>query len=256
MTVAGVRLRFSMVEPASPAQRQGDANAALLARVIDQSPSVFITLISVLVGLVLSDLVTEARARMHLWPLDFMAARTWGQLIGQGTCAVSFWVILAHLGLVRRRFPDLLETVSAFAPPVILLAAATLVGRPSIWPWFYLAALYLCAGIAVIIVQVRMTMSQPGGAALRRLLRPTGQFGVLYLGAPAFLFAGLLDQRGWLPPSAELTFAVAPTPMSLIVAWLFLSDLRKILSHAEKKAEPWPTGTTSSPSEHRQAPRN
>jgi hypothetical protein len=119
---------------------------------------------------------------------------------------------------------------------VILLAAATFVGRPSIWPWFYLAALYLCAGIVVIIVQVRMTMSQPGGAALRRLLRPTGQFGLLYLGAPAFLFAGMLDQRGWLPPSAELTLALAPTPMSLMVAWLFLSDLHRALSHAEMEA--------------------
>lgn len=230
-----------MVEPARPAQRHRDAKATLLARVIDQSPSVFITLISVLVGLVLSDLVTEARARMHLWPLDFMAARTWGQLVGQGTCAVSFWVLLAHLGLVRKRFPDLLETISAFVPPVILLAAATFVGRSTIWPWFYLAGLYLCAGVAVLNVQVRITMSQPGGAAFRRLLRPTGPFSMIYLGAPTFLLAGVLDQRGLLPPSVELALAVAPMPMSLMVAWLFLTDLRNTLSDTEED------GTASEP---------
>jgi hypothetical protein len=227
-----------MAEPGRLAQPQVHAPTALLAKVIDQSPSVFITLISVLVGLVLTDLVTDARARMHLWPLDFMAIRTWGQLIGQGTCAVAFWVILAHLGIVRKRFPDLLETVSAFVPPVILLAAATFVGRPAIWPWFYLAALYLFTGIAVIIVQVRMTMSQPGGAALRRLLRPTGQLSMLYLGAAAFLLGGLLDQHGWLPPSAVLTLALAPTPMSLFVAWLFLYDLREVLSAAVDEGPP------------------
>src|SRR5436305_14483147 len=97
--------------PSGPPNPSPAAKRAMLrAQVIGPSPSVYITLVSVLIGLVLSDLVTEARSRMHLWPLDGFALRTWGQLLGNGTSALNVWVVLAHLGMARRRVPDLVET--------------------------------------------------------------------------------------------------------------------------------------------------
>lgn len=203
-----------------------DPGVELRARVIDQSPAVFVTLVSVLVGLVLSDLVTEARAHMHLWPLDFMAVRTWGQLFSNGASALSVWIVLAHLGVARRRVPHLTETVSAFAPPVLLLAATTFVGRPQIWPWFYGASLYLATALVADILNVRLTMDQPAGQRFRRLLRPLGHHVVIYLGAPTYLAGAILDQRGWLSPALELVLAIAPIPAALALTWMFFQDWR------------------------------
>lgn len=204
-------------------------DAELRARVIEQTPTVFLTLLSVLVGLVLSDLAGEARAHIRLWPLDFMALRSWGQLTANGGCALGVWVVLAHLGAARRRVPHMIESLSAFGPPVMLLAAATFVGRTEFWPWLYFAGLYLVACLVTVQLNVRLTMDQPGGSRFARLLNPLGCLSVLYLGAPFYLVAGFLDQRGWLSPPLEVALAFAPTPANLLTMWLFFRDWRAAL---------------------------
>jgi len=213
-------------EPTQPGNGGQEAAAELRARVIDQSPAVFVTLVSVLVGLVLSDLVTEARTHMRLWPLDFMAVRTWGQLFSNGTSALSVWIVMAHLGVARRRVPHLTETVIAFAPPLVLLAATSFVGRPQIWPWFYGASAYLATALAADTLYVRLTMDQPAGQRFARLLHPLGHHLVIYLGIPTYLAGAYLDQHGWLPPALELTLALFPIPAALIVTWMFFRDWR------------------------------
>jgi len=199
----------------------------LRARVIDQSPAVFITLTSILIGLVLSDLVTEARSRMHLWPLDAMAWRTWGQLVANGTSALVVWAVLAHLGIARRRVPHIVETVTAFAPPLILLASTSFVGRPELWPWLYGASVYLAVSIASDSLNVRLTMDQPGGERFARLAHPLGHLVICYFGAPAYLAAAWLDQHGRLPASIEMTLAWVPLPTALSLAWMFFRDWRR-----------------------------
>jgi hypothetical protein len=74
-------------------------------RIKHQFPALFITLLSVLIGLVFADLLSEAHARMTLWPLDVGTLRTWGQIFAMGTCALTGWVFLAHVGISRLRIP-------------------------------------------------------------------------------------------------------------------------------------------------------
>lgn len=198
----------------------------LRARVIEQTPAVFITLVSVLIGLVLSDLVTEARSRMHLWPLDGLAIRTWGQLLSNGISALSVWVVLAHLSVARRRTPHVMETISGLGPPLILLTATSFVGRPEIWPWFYGAAAYLAVSILADTAQVRLTMDQPGGERFARLAHPLGHLVICYIGSPAYLAAGFLGQRGLLPAPVELAFVFAPLPTAAALVWMFFRDWR------------------------------
>jgi hypothetical protein len=202
------------------------AAGELRARVGEQAPAVFITLVSVLIGLVLSDLVMEARARMHLWPLDFLALRTWGQLAANGAAALSVWAILAHLGLARRRTPNLLETASAFGPPLLLLATNTFVGRAEFWPWLYGATSYLLTAAVTDSLNVWLTMDQPGGRRFAPLLDPRRHTLVVYLSIPIYLAGAITGQRGWLPPAGELALAFAPLPATLLVVWLFFRDWR------------------------------
>src|SRR6185312_15689340 len=189
--------------PAPPGPTASGAPGTLRAQVIEQTPAVFITLVSVLIGLVLSDLVTEARSRMHLWPLDGLAIRTWGQILSNGISALSVWVVLAHLTVARRRAPHILETVSGLGPPLILLTATSFIGRPEVWPWFYGASVYLAVSIVADTTQVRLTMDQPGGERFARLAHPLGHLVICYLGSPAYLVAAILDQHGRLPAAFE-----------------------------------------------------
>lgn len=195
-------------------------------RIIDDAPIVFITLVSVLVGLVFSELVTQARERMRLWPLDFAAVLTWAQLIATGTAAVSVWMVTAHLGILRRRVPQLSEALSCLGPPLLLLALISYVGRVQAWPWFYGAGAYLVACSLAFVILVRQAIDQPGGARFKRLLRPFGCMLILGGGAPVYLVCAILDQRGWIGNTVELALTVSTVPASFVVDWMFFRDLR------------------------------
>jgi len=220
---------------AGPQDRESAAD--LRRQVIEQAPAVFVTLLSVLVGLVLTDLVTEARAHMHLWPLDALAVRTWGQLLSTGTATVSVWVVLANLALARRRLPHVAETTSAFAPPLLLLTAGTFVGRAEAWPWLYGAGVFLAVSALAVLVNVRLTMDQADGARFARLMRPQGFLLLVWTGVPLYLGAGWLDQHGLLPPRIELAIIALPIPLHFIITGWFYNDWAAALGDPQRRDE-------------------
>ena len=99
----------------------------LEGRIKNQFPTLSITLLSVLIALCFSDLVAEAHSRMTLWPLNVGTLRTSGQIFAMGTCALSSWVFLAHIGISRLR-PTLEGSLIVFLTPVPLLIGNSFVG--------------------------------------------------------------------------------------------------------------------------------
>jgi hypothetical protein len=195
------------------------------ARIVGDAPAVFITLMSVLVGLVFSELFTEARGRMRLWPLDFATVLTWAQLIATGTAALSVWMVTAHLGIVRRRIPQLSEALSCLGPPLLLLTLTSFVGRTDAWPWFYGASAYLVACSLAFVTLVRQAIDQSGGGRFAYLLRPSGCMLILGGGVPVYLACAILDQRGWIGSTMELVLTISTIPASFVVDWMFFRDL-------------------------------
>jgi hypothetical protein len=205
-------------------------------RIKDQFPSVFITLVSVLVGLALSDLVAEARAHMTLWPLNLATLRTWAQIFANGTSAIAVWIVFAHVGIARRRVPDIFDSLIAFGPPLLLLMANSFVGQKEIWPWFYNASIYLAVCAITSYMHTRMAVREPELASLRALQRMSGHVGFLFSGFVIFGIAGYCDQRGLLSPLAELLVAALPVPAALLVTYIFMRDWRNgvhAASHAK-----------------------
>jgi hypothetical protein len=102
----------------------------LHAHVITSSPTVFVTLLSILVALDLSDLVTEARAHMQLWPLSILILcgttlvgrpLFWPWLYASGvylvTCSIAVVTMVHHLAAPGRGrpFAILLRPLGPFA---------------------------------------------------------------------------------------------------------------------------------------------
>lgn len=206
-------------------------------RVKREFPNLFITLVSVLIGLVFGDLVTEARARMHLWPLSFDSLRTWSQLFGNGTSAVVVWIVYAHIGITRRQIPTLGDSFVAILPPVIILGATSFVGQQEIWPWFYMASVYLVSTIVSVHLTVRMALADAELANLKAVLRPAGVLSVPYIGVPFFAIAGWADQRHLLSPALEVLCAAVATPAALMAACLFYRDWRQAITGAPRPTD-------------------
>lgn len=207
---------------------------SLRAHVASQFPSLFITLVSILIGIFFADLVSAAEARMTLWPLDIHTLRTWGQITGMAASALTVWAIFTHVGIARRHIPDMADAVIVFLAPVPLLIGNSFVGRAQIWPWFYFASFYLVLSIITTRWQTRLTIADPELRAFRILRNPLGHLAVLYAGVPLYAAAGWVGQHGLLSPLAETILAWSATPAAFLCTWLFFRDWRIAILAAEK----------------------
>jgi hypothetical protein len=202
-------------------------------RIKRQFPALYITLLSILIGLAFSDLASEVHTRMTLWPLNVGTLRTWGQVFAMGTNALGAWVAFAHIGISRHRIPSLADSVIVFLVPVPLLFANALVGQKDIWPWFYYASFYLMIAYASWHWQVRMASKESELASFARLAHPLGPVSVLYVGIPFYAAAGWADQHGLLTPVAETMLALSAAPASMMFSWLFFRDWHRAIAESQ-----------------------
>lgn len=203
-------------------------------RIKDQFPSLFITLMSVLVGLVFADLISEAETRMVLWPLNASTLRTWAQIAAMGANAFGIWVYFTHFGVPRRRVPTMIDSVIAFVIPIPLLIANTLVGRAQLWPWLYYASGYLVICLFTILWLVRALRADHPSFA--RLGRASGHLVVFYFGVPSFFAMAWMDQHGWFSDWMEVFVAFSAAPAAFVAAHMYLRDWRKSVAEASKPA--------------------
>lgn len=199
-------------------------------RIKHQFPSLFITLLSVLIGLVLADLVSEIRDRLTLWPLNIDTLRTWGQIMAHGSSAVTAWIIYSHLGISHERVPSLADSIVSFVVPLTLLFAMPLIGVSEIWPWFYYASASLVISLVTSMWLLHLSRDEPSLARLNKLLLTRGYFAIFYVGIPTFALAGFLSEQGWLSTLQEFLFAAIPMPTAILASYLFLRDWRAAIS--------------------------
>jgi hypothetical protein len=201
-------------------------------RIKRQFPGLFITLLSVLIGLVFADLVSEVHARMTVWPLNVGTMRTWGQIFAMGTCALTGWVFLAHVGISRLRIPTLDDSLIVFMTPVPLLIGNSFVGLKETWPWLYYASFYLAMSLGTTLLQVRMASAESELVSFSRIAKPFGPALVLYIGIPFYAAMGWADSHAMFSPVTEMLLAMSPTPAALCFLWLFFRSWHRAIAEA------------------------
>ena len=202
-------------------------------RIKQQFPVLFITLLSVLIGSLFADLVSQAHARMALWPLDVGTLRTWGQIFAMGTSALSSWVFLAHVGISRLRIPTLADSLIVFLTPVPLLIGNSLIGLREIWPWLYYSSFFLAISLGSSFLQIRMACEERELASFARLSNVVGPAAVLVLGIPFYAAAAWADSHAMLSPVTEMLLAMSPTPAALFFLWLFFRSWHRVIAEAD-----------------------
>lgn len=197
----------------------------LEARVARQFSTLYLTLVSVLVGLVLSDLFSTIHARVVLWPLTLETARTWCQIFGNTLAVLSAWVTYSHLGLLRNRLPTIWDTVDVvLVLNVIPLNAA--VGLHEGANWFFLAATYQLLSLMAIKINLRQATREPALRHLPRLGRFGGPYTFLWFGAPTYLVIAVASHFHLTPPWLELAVAASAPLAPVMVTILFMREWR------------------------------
>ena len=197
----------------------------LETRVAGQFSSLYLTLVSVLVGLVLADLFGQVHARMVLWPLTLETTRTWCQILGNTLVALSAWITYSHLGVLRRRLPTIWDTLDAMLVLVTIpVNAAT--GRHDATAYFFWAAVYCLLGVCAVRINLRQATLEPALAHLPRLGRFGGPYTVLYLGVPSYLAIAAASYLHLTSPLMEVVAAAWGPVAGVAVAILFMREWR------------------------------
>jgi hypothetical protein len=214
-----------------------ETHAELEHRIREQFPALYITLVSVLIGLALADLVAEARVRMELWPLTLDTLRTWGELTGNLFTALAAWAVYAHLGISRRRIPTFADSLIAFTLPLFLLILNTYVGVVPMWKWLYFASGFLAFSLGTTLWNFHILRLETELASFRRLGRLTGYPMVFITGIPFYAAAGWADQHGYFSPLLETLVARIPAPSALFTCSIFLREWRDAIGDSHSKSD-------------------
>ena len=197
----------------------------LETRVAAQFAPLYLTLVSVLVGLVLSDLFGQVHARMVLWPLTLETIRTWCQILGNALVALSAWVTYSHLGLLRKRLPTIWDTLDAILVLVTIpLNSAT--GRHEAAAYFFWAAAYCLLAIFAVRINLRQATREPALAHLPRLGRLGGPYTFLYFGVPGYLAVAVASYLHLAPPLLEVAVTASAPIAGVFVTILFMREWR------------------------------
>jgi hypothetical protein len=197
----------------------------LETRVARLFPTLYLTLVSVLVGLVLSDLFAEIHSRMTLWPLTLESARTWCQVLGNTLAVLAAWVTYSHLGLLKNRLPTIWDTLDVLLILVTIPSNAQ-VGRHDAAGWFLAAALWNLCGACAVRINLWQATREPALAHLTRIGRLSGPFSYLYFGVPVMAAMAALSYLHLTTPLLELA-ATATAPIAGVgVTFFFLREWR------------------------------
>jgi hypothetical protein len=209
----------------------------LETRVAAQFSTLYLTLVSVLVGLVLADLFSTIHARMVLWPLTLETGRTWCQILGNSFAVWTAWLTYAHLGLLRKRVPTIWDSVDAALVLVVIpLNAAT--GLHDATAWFFWAGAYCCLGVTAVNINLWQSKQEPVLRELPRIGRIGGPYTTAWLGAPAYFAIAAASYLHRTTPLFELIAAAGATIAALIAGIWFMRDWRRFVASAAME----PTG--------------
>jgi hypothetical protein len=198
----------------------------LETRVARQFPTLYLTLVSVLVGLVLSDLFSTIHARMVLLPLTLETGRTWVQIFGNSLAVLSSWVTYSHLGLLRNRLPTIWDSVDAALVLVTIpLNAAT--GLHEGAAWFFWAAAFSVLGLSAVKINLWQATREPSLQHLPLLGRFGGPYTFLWLGGPGYLAVAVASYYHLTTPLLELLAAATAPAAGVLVTILFMREWRE-----------------------------
>jgi hypothetical protein len=207
----------------------------LETRVATLFPSLYLTLVSVLVALVLSDLFSEIHSRMSLWPLTLEACRTWCQVLANALAVLSSWVMYSHLALLKQRLPTIWDTLDAVLV-LITIPSNAQAGRHEAAGWFMVAAIWNLLASCAVRINLWQTAHEPALAHVRRIGRLTGPFNYLYVGVPLFATMAVLSYLHRTTPLLELAVTATGPIAGVGVTVLFLREWRDAILKAPSQS--------------------
>ena len=196
---------------------QENSREELRKHIRDNHPSVYLTLVSIIVALALEDLFSLVRDIYGVGVPETGAVLLWLQIVGAFGAALSVWVGYCHILITTRWILGIWDALSVMSLLIVLFVINTTVGveNPAWW-FFAMGALPLAGGI-ILYINLRRAATEPG--VVNDAL-PAPNNGLIYFTmclASINLLFGLLVITG-----AAATELFAAVVVAGVFSWSFL----------------------------------
>lgn len=198
-----------------------------LDRIDGLFPTIYVTLISVLLGLALEDLLSLLRT------VDINDPWVWIVGVSLLSFYVAVWTGYAFLAITQKRRPRLLDTINVFFVSVGLRLLNDSVTRPHAY-FFFAVSMYYTASMFAVWYNLGM---------LRKILPYETSFAdyrwsilTLVPHVVGFPIIGLLSVQGMLSTVSQMMFGATALVSSIAWAWTFYNMWTRLLDRANNAA--------------------
>jgi hypothetical protein len=172
--------------------------AARAERLEEGFQTVYLTLFSMVIALVLEKLIDRVGALTGLWPLDDQALLVWLQAGSLFLTALLMWLMVSYLVLALRFDFKLVDAAVPFFLIVLCSVVIASIGERNGLPFFYLAAVGQGTGLINFPRFMRMAARYAENAVILRHSDYGLFLGLGVASAVVPLAAALMLQAGWM----------------------------------------------------------
>ncbi len=196
-----------------------------IARIEDRFPTIYITLISVLLAVGLEDAISQVRA------VESNELFNWIITIYVGGTTMAAWTGYSFVAITQVRRPRLLDSVNVFGLAIGIFILNTTIGAPHHW-FFFAFGLYMLLASYAVVYNISM-LAETMPFDLRFSEWAPCLWGTLLYCPPA-LVTGWLSLNGTLGESGELVLALLAMTQPPLWAMSFYKMWKRTMNQAEE----------------------
>jgi hypothetical protein len=170
-----------------------------IARIEDRFPTIYITLISVLLAVGLEDGISQVRS------IESNGVFHWIVAVFVGGTTLSAWTGYSFVAITQVRRPRLLDSVNVFGLAIGVLIINSSIGTPHHW-FFFAFSLYMLLASYAVVYNLKMLSDAMPFEIRFRDWSPC-LWGTLFYSPPAAI-VGWLSYKGLLSEATEITLAL------------------------------------------------
>jgi len=196
-----------------------------LARIDDRFPTIYITLISVLLAVGLEDAVAQVRV------VESSEFFNWVIAVYVGGTTMSAWTGYSFVAITQVRRPRLMDSMNVFGLAIGILILNSSIGKPHYW-FFAAVSLYMLLATYAVIYNIKLLAEVMPFKVQFSDWAPC-LYGVL-LYAPPYAVISWLSYRGALDVNVELAFALFAMTQPILWAASFYKFWKRTMNSASE----------------------
>ena len=183
-------------------------------------PSVYITLISILLGFAVEDLIGSLR---ELAPLDIYTSLT---AVGILTGVFAAWTGYSFVSMTQERLPKILDGANVFYFALGIYLMISTMGMEK-WYLFATISIYLCGALIGCIYNFNLLLTTVSSSYDLRVFR--WDLSVIATGILVYPGASWMSMRGMLSSGVELFLIAYFTIINILWVYFFYKAWSKIV---------------------------